>query len=75
MLKAGTGQAHSLDDCINRNEKVGNCIYFSPYFLASLLGYSKISLEEDYHIILQCRLKPESIKITSKPNYWVINKS
>lgn len=42
MLRAGTGQAYSFHDCINKKEKVGNGIYFSPYFLTSLLEYSNI---------------------------------
>lgn len=45
MLRAGMGQAYSDDYCINKKEKVGKGIYFSPYFLTSLLEYSSISQE------------------------------
>ena len=43
MLRVGIGQGYAASNCINKKEKVGNGIYFSPYFLTSLLGYSNIS--------------------------------
>ena len=75
MLIAGNGQAHCNNVCINKKEKVGKGIYFSPYFLTSLFEYSSITQEQEHHILLQCRLKPDAIKITSRPDYWVVNKS
>ena len=29
--------------------------------------------KETFHIVLQCRIKPEALKITTVSDYWLIN--
>jgi hypothetical protein len=76
MLQAGARQACAGSNCLRSGELVGKGIYVSPYFLTSLLEYSNLGVDCKYHIVLQCRAKPSSIKISSsRPDYCVINNS
>ena len=77
MLIAGGGQVHRGDSAINLSskEKVGIGIYCTPHFQIAL-GYSEpIRVKnKEYHLVLQCRVNPEKIKVCSGDHtYWVMN--
>lgn len=78
MLRPGSRQAHNDDKAVNKNngELVGRGIYCSPHF-TTCLAYSGPSKSEEndqeVYIVLQCRVKPESIRISNNDDYWVVN--
>mmetsp|Transcript_106993 Transcript_106993/g.168946 ORF Transcript_106993/g.168946 Transcript_106993/m.168946 type:complete len:142 (+) Transcript_106993:3-428(+) len=68
-LKAGERQLHSSD--------VGSGIYCSPE-LSTAQSYCQCvqSQGRSVNFIIQCRVRPEAIKVCPKQTaYWVINKS
>ena len=74
MLKGGYRQACKDNECLNKNQKVGEGVYVSPYFLTSLLEYSQIEKDTDCFVVFQCRVKPNAVKIVKNiPNYWVVS--
>lgn len=75
MLREGGGQAFAYDTCLRTGEVIGNGIYNSPYFLIALLGYTSHSVG-GCHLVLQCRARPDKIKIANSNNtIWVVNNS
>ncbi len=75
MLRQGPGQGCAANQCIKSSLTFGNGIYVSPYFLTCLLDYSAVVPGSKFHIILQCRARPSSIKISSaRADICVVNK-
>ena len=81
MLKVGGGQACQGYSCLNQiphhNLLVNQGIYCTPHFITSLNSYCALNsndIHDKYHLILQCRARPRSIKIPSGcTDYWVVN--
>ena len=77
MLRAGSAQVRRNDIAVNstNNEKVGRGIYCSPLFTTCLFEYAKqcTRANETFRIVLQCRIKPEVLKISCREDFWLIN--
>ncbi len=71
-------QAYASSDCVNqKGQKVGVGVYLTPMFYEAL-GYTSPQRvgEKEYHLVFQCRLRPEEIRIPKeKQNYWVVRNS
>ena len=83
MLKVGAGQGCQAQKCLNthphNNQLVGAGVYSSPNFLTCLNGYTALNPNDPndkFHLVLQCRARPKSIKMPFQScEAWVINES
>ena len=76
MLIPGSAQLYENSTAVNNpSEKVGWGIYCSPHFQECFNYTRAVTVEnKDYHLVLQCRVKPEKIKVCEgTEEYWVIN--
>ncbi len=64
MLRAGTRNAYEDDLTISHpGEKCGKGVYTSPHFSVPLRDYSDPAQNTKLHLVLQCRAKPDKIRI------------
>jgi hypothetical protein len=73
-LIVGYNNVYENEICKKTKKRVGSGIYCTPNIKIAK-GYT-LSFEYNggkHRLALQCRVKPEAVRYTSNPDYWVIN--
>ena len=74
-MKPGPNQYRKNDISENsKSERLGDGIYFTPRLTVALEYARQCNADGNkFHVILQCRFKPEKVKLSD--DYWLVRQS